>query len=138
MKLKELYYAGSHGMDIVGPAVCGSFYCVGSMWEIVTCTMRHVPCCVLCIIMFIVTITTITITTTTTTIIQDQTRPANLAFQPAAKFEPVMNEVYSKLQEGCVSVCVCTMCERKVYDNSTVNNITTDNNSTITTVIIQH
>lgn len=23
VKLKELYYAGSHGMDIVGPAVCG-------------------------------------------------------------------------------------------------------------------
>lgn len=44
--------------------------------------------------------------------IQDQTRPANLAFQPAAKFEPVMNEVYSKLQAGCVmcDVCVCVMC----------------------------
>lgn len=33
---------------------------------------------------------------------QDRQQPSNLAFQPAAKFEPVMNDLFSKLQSGYV------------------------------------
>jgi hypothetical protein len=55
VRLEELYYAGSHGMDIVGPQVEGGPH-------------------------------------------------ADLAFQPAAQYAPLMDGVYSELLEGVSSI----------------------------------